>query len=158
MQGASNYSRRKTECLEEVKLLNFNRYGRGLFTFLFTSDVSFICWKIWQQISFYGVKRIFGKSKKMDLKHSVLLFIVWGFEENWWLAWSGSMTDCSLSSIYFDYRPPSECWPSPLQAGNGKGMGNRNSLVAFPLLFWKAISSAYVRCNQQAWLAEQDLD
>lgn len=39
--------------------------------------------------------------------------------------------------IYFDYRPPSKCWPSPLQAGNGNGMGNRSSLVTFSFFILK---------------------
>lgn len=68
VQGASNYSRRKTECLEEVKLLNFNRYGRGLFTFLFTSDVSFILSinleRSGSRSASLGLKGFWGKAKR----------------------------------------------------------------------------------------------
>lgn len=68
VQGASNYSRRKTECLEEVKLLNFNRYGRGLFTFLFTSNVSFILCinfeRSGSRSASMGLKGFLGKAKR----------------------------------------------------------------------------------------------
>lgn len=66
------------------------------------------------------------------------------------LSCSRSVTDSRLSldfSIYSDYRLPSECWPSPLRAGNGNAMGNRSSLVTFPLLVGKAIISECVCCN-----------
>lgn len=47
---------------------------------------------------------------------------------------------CSDGFIYFDYRPPSERWPSlSLLAGNGNRMGNGTSLVTCLFLFWKAI-------------------
>lgn len=69
------------------------------------------------------------------------------------------LTSFSDGFIYFDYRPPSGCWLSSLQAGNGNGMGNRPSLVIFQILFWKAIISAsvvYVCHNQQAWLVKPE--
>lgn len=68
VQGASNYSRRKTECLKDVKLLNFNRYGRRLFTFLFTSDVSFILCinfeRSGSRSASMGLKGFLGKAKR----------------------------------------------------------------------------------------------
>ena len=167
------------ECREEAKLLDFNR--EFFLTLSFTSHVSFILsvnsegpgrrsgtlldlkktfvsfWDRWGRKNLFFPLSIRPQASQTTIQTPTLHSLPSSEERTpmvdsiWKHDWFPSFSD---GFIYFDYTPPSECWPYPLLVGNGNEMGNRSSLVTFPLLFREAIISLAV--IRERWLAERE--
>lgn len=154
--GASDSSHGQIEFLEEVRVLYFHWNWRVVFPYPnFTSFI--LSWTMWQQIgSFSGLIRISerkasGRTERQEvfcshivtISYRILpillyLFFVMTSKQRTSLSWKLSQS-CSDGFIYFDYRPPSECWLSPLQAVNRNRIRNRSGCVTCLILVWKAI-------------------
>lgn len=156
--SASNSSHGQIELLEEVRVLYFHWDWRLVFTHHpnFTSLI--LSWKMWKQIgNFAGLIRISGVkgadrqdvfcSYNVTISYRILPILLYLFcvmtskqrtNADASLSWKLSQS-CSDGFIYFDYRPPSECWLSPLQAVNRNRIRNRSGCVPCLILVWKAI-------------------